>query len=149
MLGWRWDRPVAVLPPIAVAAVAVSLLAFAEAGTVTAQPARPPAPGGDAPCYVWWQAPHHLGETVEVCGVPRDALQQDGLLVIFLGPQPSDLRVALPLALRETCPAAFEALENAPSLNRVRASGPLEATPEGPLLSVGSCDHLVVTPRTF
>jgi hypothetical protein len=125
---------------------ALLLLATLTAQPAAAQQDRPPAPG-QPDCLVWWQAPEHLGQTVTVCGTPRAAVERSGLLMLQLGPAPGDLRVGLPLALRDRCPETFARLSAAPQLTRLRATGQLVATPEGPLLTVSGCDQLSLEGR--
>jgi hypothetical protein len=127
--------------------VALLLLAAWTARPAAAREGRPPAPGGEPDCLVWWQAPEHLGETVTVCGTAQAAVEGEELLVLQLGPAPSDLRVGLPLELRDQCPEMFVRLELAPQLARLRATGQLAATPDGPLLTVAACDQLAVEAR--
>jgi hypothetical protein len=124
------------------------LLASLIALPSTAHAARPPAPTGQEPCLVWWQAPDHLGETATFCGNPAGMVEQDGFLVLRLGPTWHDLRVGLALELREGCGLMFERLEQAPSLTHVRATGELRETPDGPLLVVNACDQLAVEWQT-
>jgi hypothetical protein len=109
----------------------------------------PPPPGEQLACIVWWEAPRHLGAEATVCGTPEGAIEHDGLLILFLGPTPHDLRLGLPLDLRADCPEQFDALAHAPSLTRLRATGELVAKPDGPLLEVRACEQLSVEPSRF
>ena len=129
-------------------ALVLASLSLSWAPPAASEGARPPAPGSQPACLVWWQATDHLGETVTICGTPRETIEQDGVLYLFLGPQSTDLRAAIPLELRDACPEAFAALEGGPMI-RLRASGELLATPDGPVLMVTACNDFSVQPRTF